>query len=175
MNTPSFLIVHHTGGTDANPKADTSHHTAEIINEWHKKLWNFRSSLGWYVGYHYVISKEGKVTQCRAHTDDGAHTIGMNSSSVGIVLCGNFDYYLPTNAQVEALRKLLKRLTKELVIPAGNVVPHRRFAQKTCYGSKLSDTWAQELVVEGSPVLCTLDRFTTSELTAELIRRIRGT
>lgn len=30
-NFPEYLIVHHTGGTDADPLTDTSHHTAFLL------------------------------------------------------------------------------------------------------------------------------------------------
>jgi len=109
-NTPQWLIVHHSSGTDANPKADTSNQTVEIINEWHRQLWNYKSSLGWYVGYQYVIDKTGKVTQCRADSDVGAHTKGLNSQSIGVLVIGNFDVTMPTVAQTRALKTLLERL-----------------------------------------------------------------
>ena len=145
MNKAQYLIVHHTGGTDADPLADTSHHTFEMVNEHHKKLWNFKSSLGYYIGYHYFIDKVGKVKQGRAHTDDGAHTIGKNQSSIGVCLAGNFDATLPTKEQSDALGRLLTRLMGELSIPASKIVPHRTFAKKTCYGKRLGDDWARSL------------------------------
>lgn len=148
MNKPQFLIVHHTGGTDADPLADTSHHTFEIVNEYHRQLWNFKSSLGFYIGYQYFIDINGKVTQGRADTDEGAHTIGKNLSSLGICLAGNFDATMPTKAQIDALKTLLKAKMSQYSIPLANVVPHRTFASKTCYGKHLSDTWAQELLKE---------------------------
>lgn len=151
MNTPTYIIVHHTGGTDANPLADTSHHTFEMVNEHHKKLWNFPSSYGYFIGYHYFISKDGKVKQGRAHKDDGAHTIGKNQSSIGVCLAGNFDATLPTDEQTLALKRLLLRLMEELKIPASKIVPHRTFAQKTCYGKRLGDDWARSLVIEKAP------------------------
>lgn len=146
MNKPQFLIIHHTGGTDANPKEDTSHHTFEIVNEWHRKLWNFKSSLGHYIGYHYFIEKNGKVTQGRADTDEGAHTLGKNLSSLGICLAGNFDVTEPTKEQVEALKTVLKAKMSQYGIALKDVVPHRHFANKSCYGSKLSDEWVQDLL-----------------------------
>lgn len=147
MNIPKYIIVHHTGGTDTNPLADTSHHTFDIVNSWHKKLWEFKSSLGYYIGYHYFIDKQGNIKQGRADTDEGAHTIGMNESSIGICLAGNFDATLPTKEQEKSLGKLLSELCKKHGIPLGNIVPHRAFAQKTCYGKRLEDNWAMKQAV----------------------------
>lgn len=146
MNKPQFLIVHHTGGTDADPKADTSHHTFSIVDDYHRKLWGFKSSLGHYIGYHYFIERDGKVTQGRADTDEGAHTLGKNLSSLGICLAGNFDVTDPTKEQVEALKTLLRAKVALYAIPAANVVPHRKFAKKTCYGNRLKDGWVQDLL-----------------------------
>lgn len=147
-NKPQYLIVHHTGGTDANPKEDTSHHTFEVVNEWHRQVFNFKSSLGFYIGYHYFIDKTGKVTQGRKDTDEGAHTIGKNLSSLGICLAGNFDVTKPTTEQVKALKALLKAKMTEYGVPLANVVPHRKFASKSCYGNLLSDAWVQDLLKE---------------------------
>jgi len=174
MNKPQYLIIHHFGGTDSDPLADTSNQTAEIVNAWHRKLWNFKSSLGWYAGYHYIIEKTGKVVQCRADWEEGAHCIGKNRSSIGIALSGNFDATLPTKEQEETLRLLLKRLAKKHNILKGNIVPHRRFANKSCFGRRLTDTWAADLLDDKQVDTRTpLTEYTIAELFAELRRRVR--
>jgi len=126
MNVPRWIVVHHTGGTKNDPLANTSHHTFDIVNYHHKQLWNFRSSLGHYIGYHYFIDATGKVTQGRADYDEGAHTRGYNRSSIGICLAGNFDSTVPTVAQEKALKRLLLQLTEKHNIPKSAVVPHRK-------------------------------------------------
>lgn len=142
INIPKYLIVHHTGGTDLDPLADTSNHTFEIVDAYHK-------SLGWgKIGYHYFIDKKGKVTQGRLDTEIGAHTIGKNSQSLGICLAGNFDATLPTEAQKYALGVLLKKKVLEYKIASEDICPHREFALKTCYGNKLHNMWAEDLIRE---------------------------
>lgn len=145
-NLPAYLIVHHTGGTNALPLVDTSHHTFSMVNADHKARWNFKSSLGYYIGYHYFIEKNGTVTQGRADSDEGAHTINYNTKSIGICMAGNFDSTLPTEAQIDALKTLLKAKMAQYMIPIDKVVPHRRFAVKSCYGNKLSDSWLKEIL-----------------------------
>ena len=72
MNNPEYIIVHHTGGTDANPLADTSNQTAAIIKSWHlQKGWSD-------IGYNWVIEKDGKIVQGRSENVEGAHTVGYN-------------------------------------------------------------------------------------------------
>jgi N-acetyl-anhydromuramyl-L-alanine amidase AmpD len=143
LNKPQWLVIHHTGGTDKNPLADSSNFTFKQCDDYHKLLWNYKSSLGFYCGYHYYIEKNGKVYQARADSDLGAHTVGYNDKSIGICLAGNFDSTMPTAAQTKALGTLLMQKLKEHNLRATAIVPHRKFAVKTCYGNKLPDTWAQ--------------------------------
>ena len=142
---PEIVIIHHTGGSDADPYADTSHHTVQMVDKWHKQIGFNKSKLGYYVGYHYFIEKDGKVTQCRIHDENGCHTVGYNQC-IGICLAGNFDATMPTVEQIASLKGLLLALSKNSkILP----VPHRKFApHKSCYGSKLPDDWAENLIIK---------------------------
>lgn len=160
-NKVNEIIIHHTGGTVSDPKADTSHHTFEQVNEWHRmdpNVWlGYYSSLGYSIGYHYFIDKEGKTTQGRAHTDEGAHTKGHNRTSLGICVAGNFDVTFPTKAQEDALKRLL--LTLNDMYPNAPIIPHRHFAQKSCYGSRLADSWAADLIKQkDAPSVCQAEK-----------------
>lgn len=172
MNRPEYLIIHHSGGTDADPLADTSKHSFETVDNWHRRLWQFKSSLGHYIGYHYFIDRSGKVTQGRADNEEGAHCLGKNKSSIGICISGNFDRTSPkpSKAQEDALRKLLLQLMNRHGITADKIVPHREFSNKTCYGRTLPDDWARNLVESESPM--SLQEYTTMQLINELRRRI---
>ena len=141
MNKPEIIIVHHSGGTDANPLADTSNQTANIIKNWHL-------SLGWAdVGYNWLIEKSGKIVKGRDEKSTGAHTVGYNEKSIGVCVIGNFDATLPTQAQIESLKIVLRDILKRYpIITYDKIYPHRKFAKKTCYGNKLSDKWASDLV-----------------------------
>jgi N-acetylmuramoyl-L-alanine amidase len=140
MNKPEYIIVHHTGGTDADPLADTSYHTLEIVDAYHK-------SLGWNgIGYNWFVEKTGLLRKGRDEKLTGAHTIGYNNKSIGICLAGNFDATFPTTKQIETLKKLLEDKSLEYGITIDKIVPHRKFAKKTCYGVNLSDTWASDLL-----------------------------
>ena len=147
-NNVKWLVIHHTGGTDLNPMADTSNHTFEIVDQYHK-------NLGWgKIGYHYFISKEGDVKQGRMDFEEGAHCnqvlsgVSLNVQSLGIALAGNFDLTMPTVGQIKALKDLIKSKMLEYNIPLANVVPHRKFASKSCYGQHLSDEWIKTILNE---------------------------
>ena len=141
INKPTKIIVHHEA-----PAVLSNFLRFALVNEYHKERFNAKSSLGFYCGYQYFIEKSGYVIQARLDTDEGAHTIGHNLSSIGICLAGNFDLEMPTEAQKTALRTLLRDLTLKYYILPSEIVPHRKFAPKSCYGSKLSDTWARDLL-----------------------------
>jgi hypothetical protein len=138
MNTPTVIITHHCGGTDAAPLADSSFATVNDIDAWHKARWpEFYSSLGYWVGYHYVIEKDGKVTQTRKHNEEGAHCIGMNRKSIGVCFAGNFDLTLPSEAQMKAWYTLYTELLQQY--PNIPTYPHRKYASKSCHGRRLTD------------------------------------
>ena len=157
-NNPIYLIIHHSGGSEADPTTDTSNHTFEIVNEWHRQNpkinLGYPSSLGFFIGYHFFIEKTGKTTQGRDELEIGAHVVGMNDKSIGICLAGNFDRLpslpnsKPTKEQEESLKKLLKELSLKYNILPDKVVPHRYFANRTCYGKNLPDNWARNLFRE---------------------------
>jgi len=140
LNTPTKIIVHHTGGTDAYPLMDTSHHTIDDVRAWHL-------SKGWDdIGYHWFINKAGDVDMGRPEDMHGAHCVGQNTKSIGICLAGNFDATLPTPAQEDALKELLGEIMERWNIPYAEIYPHRKFANKTCHGTKLNDNWASMLM-----------------------------
>ena len=169
LNKPNKIIVHHTGGTDKEPMADSSYATAQDIDVWHKERWPgftskvFKNNKGefYHVGYHIVIERDGTIVHCRALNEEGAHTIGQNKSSIGVVLSGNFDRTKPTKAQEKSFRKVFNHIISIYPKITGNdIYPHRKYANKTCYGLNLSDTYFQELlkVKDEQPVVVDLQR-----------------
>ena len=153
INNPQYIVVHHVGGTDAQPLLDTSNFTFKQCDDLHKVRFNMLSELGYYVGYHYFIEKDGKLYQARKDNEEGAHTIGKNTSSLGICMAGNFDSTLPTEAQIKTLKDLVGRKMREYNIPVTNLYPHRKFAIKTCYGNRLTEKWIQEIMAPNAPVV----------------------
>jgi N-acetylmuramoyl-L-alanine amidase len=134
-NSPSRIIWHHT--------ADSSNgFQSGKVNLYHKSKSFPISSLGFYGGYHYLVEKDGSIFQYRKETDEGAHTIGFNLSSIGVCMSGNFDIEYPTAAQRSAFAALLSGIMDRWKIPVGNIDPHRAYANKSCPGQLLPDNWA---------------------------------
>jgi len=140
-NKPKWIILHHTAVS-----YDRNSDQYEATKRYH-------ISKGWGdIGYHYEISKSGKLYAGRAESAPGAHCYqqGMNYKSIGIVLDGYFDIEMPTEAQKATLKKLLLELTDKYDIPVKNIHPHRKYATyKSCPGRKLADNWAQALLTDG--------------------------
>lgn len=168
-NHPEYLIIHHTGGTDKYPLMDTSNHTAQIVEGWHL-------SKGWDgIGYHYFIEADGDVWYGRPEHRNGAHAIGYNTKSIGICLAGNFDATLPTKEQEESLRILLLDLSEEYGISKDKIVPHRKFASKSCFGILLDDNWASNLInIPDVKLPLHLEKASNDELLNELKKRLKS-
>lgn len=159
-NNPDKLMIHHTGGTQDNPMFDTSHLTFDAVRAYHL-------SLSWQtIGYHFFIEKDGKITQGRPVTMEGAHCRGQNRTSIGICLAGNFNNTLPTQEQEKSLAFLVEKLKKEHNIT--EVRPHRAYANTDCYGTGLADNWAEKLTTQPQG----LEQYSIDELFEEIKKRI---
>lgn len=114
-----YLVVHHTESGDV---------PVEEIDRWHKEK-------GWIgVGYHYVIRANGDIEKGRPDIKEGAHALGHNHDSLGVVLTGNFMNTVPTAAQMDSLVGLLSDLQGRY--PAAKVVKHRDLCETSCPGDK---------------------------------------
>lgn len=137
-NRPVKIIVHHSA--DYSEKGQLAK-----INNWHKEKGFSQSATGYFIGYHYLIEKDGTTIQTRFDSEEGCHTVGQNTQSIGVCLAGNFNIERPTDKQREALITLLYQKCKKYWIPSKYILPHRTFADRDCYGTNLTDGWAQAL------------------------------
>lgn len=122
----SLIVIHHTkipGMTVA------SIHDLHLKNGW----------AG--IGYHKVILPDGSLAEGRTEPMIGAHALGANRESLGIVLVGDFDNDQPSPAQMATLVSLTASLMKKYGLAAAAVVPHRAVTDgTTCPGLKFP--WA---------------------------------
>lgn len=124
-NKPNKVIVHHTASSTWT----------------YQNVLDFHINKGWLdIGYHYFIEKDGTIKRGRWEEKEGTHTIGQNTTSIGICLAGNFNTELPTKEQEQSFKNILSTLNYK------EIKPHRAFAQTDCYGTKLADDWAVNLV-----------------------------
>lgn len=123
--TMKHIILHHSAINDSEPQFDR-------INEYHRNKWWFKSSLGFYAGYHFFIERDGRIIQARDENEEGAHCYGWNKSSIGICLAGDFRYMNPSEDQAKSLSKLVLELELRHGIPKNNVFLHREKRATSC-------------------------------------------
>lgn len=107
------IIIHHSG----------NHNTKELIYFLHVDKYKWEN-----IGYHFLITKKGKIEKGRNITQEGAHCLGQNKDSIGICLLGNLDYEQPSKEQLITLNKLIKELNIK------DIKLHRDYCDKTCPG-----------------------------------------
>jgi len=137
-----FIVLHHT----LTPRDFTSF---EAVNNYHKNKWDLKSSLGFYIGYHYFIDGQGKIWQGRADWEEGAHCKerGRNRDSIGVCLAGNFDQEMPSAQQLTALKKILKQLMVRHGLPEARLKFHRDYApHKSCPGKSIKKGFVSGLL-----------------------------
>lgn len=196
MATITKLIVHNSGGLGNNPLASTQHLTVGDIDAAHRLRWpEFKSELGYYVGYTFAILADGTLVQTRLIGSEGAHTKGHNFDSVGVLLMGNFTKGVdtPTYAQKMRLKSLANALINwneqssydhikvkpGAVLAITDIGPHRKYQlnHTECYGNALSDLWLRELLGEDVPdiqkLILTL-KIKLYELMVKLLKQQNG-
>ena len=132
INVPTVVITHHSASAPTT--------TVNQIDAWHKLRWpGFVSRAGYHVGYHYVIDHAGKVTQTREHDEEGAHTRGMNLSSIGVCFTGNFNETKPTYKQLRSWFVLWNQIKEQY--PNIVTMPHRAYSATDCHGKLLQNDY----------------------------------
>jgi hypothetical protein len=119
-----YLVIHHTV---------TSHDaTPDDIALLHK-------ARGWGgIGYHFLITKDGKVWYVGDIGTARANVLNMNEKVIGISLIGDFTQYLPSDQQIMSAHKLCQFLIDVPSVPVNNwdqVVGHKELQATQCPGS----------------------------------------
>ncbi|QZT38259.1 N-acetylmuramoyl-L-alanine amidase [Halosquirtibacter xylanolyticus] len=109
-------IILHCSDSDIH-----DHDNIQTVRQWHL-------NRGWKdIGYHYFITKDGRVRWGRNPASFGAHCAGHNRDSIGICLSGRRKF---TPDQFCSLRMLLIQLMKEFDIPKTAIFGHNHFNKK---------------------------------------------
>ncbi len=109
-NNPKFIIIHST----------TKYPSFKHLLKFHRKR-------GWQgVGYHFFISKSGKIYQARPLKKEGAHSRGFNFESIGIGVYRNGDK--PSDKNLIQLKHLIGLIKKKY--PFVKIVSHSEMQLK---------------------------------------------
>ena len=101
-----------------------------------------------HICYHYGIEGDGKVSHLNHLSSTVWHAKGQNTSSIGILVVGDFDgpTYTgkdvnPTEEQSDSLRKLLNYLMdyETLSLTPQDVYCHNDFGKENCPGNYLTE------------------------------------
>lgn len=117
------IIVHCTATPAGRPVSVAD------IDRWHRQR-GFDC-----IGYHYVIGLDGCIAPGRSVHKAGAHCLGHNARSIGVVYVGGLDSQgspadTRTAAQKQALIQLLRALRR--LYPGASIHGHRDYAAKAC-------------------------------------------
>jgi N-acetyl-anhydromuramyl-L-alanine amidase AmpD len=144
LHHPPGVVIHHsaTGAIARARKVD-----AEFIDATHQRRgWGISDGdREFHIGYHYVILPDGTVQEGRPEWLPGAHAVGANDH-LGICLIGNFSSKdnpnsaeqpaRPTEAQMSALKALLRELMGKYHFGPDDIHGHRDFAATDCPGDR---------------------------------------
>ena len=96
---------------------------------------------GWAdAGYHFGIRKDGTVETGRDASRAGAHVAGLNTVSLGVCVYGNGDTERWTDAQREAVLRLVRSLMDAHDVPAERVIGHRE-VNRLIDAGKVAERW----------------------------------
>lgn len=144
MAKPKYIFIHHS--------VTPQNSSWKVIDDIHKKKWNFRSSLGHYAGYNYIIEANGFVMQARRDNETGAHTYvpGKNYNNEGFAIClvGNFENDKPTEKQEESLATLIALKMDQYKIPRDRVLLHRELKATACPGRNITQGYITKIIKE---------------------------
>lgn len=129
--TATNMIILHCSAT-----REGQDFTVDDIRKWHKQR-GFED-----VGYHFIIYRDGTVVKGREESLQGAHCTGKNATSIGICYIGGCDKNMKakdtrTEAQKQAMYKLVKDLMQKYHIPLVDVHGHYEYANKACPSFKI--------------------------------------
>ena len=103
--------------------------SVDEITRWHKEQ-GYAA-----IGYHYVVSLDGKVYPGRGEHRIGAHCLGHNASSIGVVYVGGLTKSgKPKDTRTPAQKKALLSLLRELRVkyPKASIHGHNEYSNKAC-------------------------------------------
>jgi hypothetical protein len=160
------VCLHHCAAPSLaqRPKGFTAQHL--------ENLKSFYQGLGWSKGPHF-FTDEDQIWGMTPPTIKGIHSVGWNSTAIGIEALGNYDVEDPKSGRGLEVWKTTAKTTAELLrwlsLPANKdtVTLHRldKRTSKSCPGNKVSHDWIVEMVDEElrskSPVLKVVDQLKT--------------
>nr|BAF03520.1 peptidoglycan recognition protein B [Samia ricini] len=143
LNSPVlYVVIHHTyipGVCMTRVECSNAMRSMQNVHQ----LTN-----GWSdIGYNFAVGGEGSVYEGRGWTTVGAHAVGFNTNSIGIVLIGDWISNLPPARQLQTTKDLIAAGVKlGYIRPDYLLIGHRQASATECPGERLFreiSTWEQ--------------------------------
>ncbi|KYN42168.1 Peptidoglycan-recognition protein LB [Trachymyrmex septentrionalis] len=125
-----YVVVHHGGIPMYCQDQETCSDIVRSYQDLHldKRGW-------WDIGYNFVIGEDGNVYEGRGWDYTGAHAVLYNTQSIGVCIIGDFTDFLPNEAALKALNKLIAYGVLHGKIRENyNVIGHRQVRDTNCPG-----------------------------------------
>jgi N-acetylmuramoyl-L-alanine amidase len=120
------IIIHHSG-TEDGPGVSWG-----AIRKYHIEV-NGWKAIGYNAGVE-LVGTSYEVLMGRPTHMTGAHTIGHNTTALGICFVGDFNKGVPPVGQLEAGAKKIKEWMIDYDIPKEKIFPHRKLNDTECPG-----------------------------------------
>ena len=129
-----WITIHHEGAPVTRSEISRSE-TAQLLD----RLRSYHvQARGWAdIGYHYIIDPAGRVWEGRPASLRGAHVRDHNENNLGVMLLGNFELQSPSQAQLETLPRLVRKLRWDHGVPERAMKSHREWVATACPGKHL--------------------------------------
>lgn len=132
LGTVTRMAIHHT----ESPTIDKLSTQARLrqIQSYHMDV------KGWCdIGYHYLVSRDGRVWQGRPVAKLGTHAGGANTGNVGVAVIGSHDTTPVTDVQVTAIADLIAAVARAtgIKITRTTIKGHREYKDTSCPGDRL--------------------------------------
>lgn len=136
------IIVHHSGGKDdsESPKyfrGKIGKLYGEQFDKFHRKVKNWSNGLG----YHILINPGGEIQAGDRwlYQMNGAHC-PIRNHWLGVCFVGNFNWWKPTEQQLQSWRNI------KAYFPGLPVEPHGKHKKTMCPGRRISvNYWYREI------------------------------
>ena len=152
------IIIHCTATRPNWWEGKSAQQKTDEVRRWHVE------DRGWSdIGYHYLIDRDGTVTEGRPLERTGAHAKGHNTGSVGISLFGGHGGNVSdqfednfTEDQNLAQRALIAKLKADH--PITKIIGHNEVANKACPTFVVRDWLAKAPAVAQAPMVASQQR-----------------
>lgn len=128
----THVLLHHSSTATCNSPANCAA-LVRSIQKIHMNRKRYRD-----IGYNFLIGEDGNIYEGVGWGKQGTHEDRLNSRSMGICFIGDYTSYLPNEAALGALQRLLECGVEDGHLTADyKLITHRQVTPTDCPGHRL--------------------------------------